>query len=45
MVGSGRIQEVFAIYQPENLLILSKRGLVPQLYSILGGHLHREQKN
>ena len=38
-------QEVFAICQSEEVLISSKRGLIPWLCDVLKRHLHKKQKN
>ena len=38
MVGAGATQEVLTICQTEEMLILSRRGLVPQLYGVLKRH-------
>ena len=39
------IKKVFAIYQPEKMLILSKKGWVSQLYGIIKRHMYGKQKN
>ena len=44
-MGAGETQEVLAICQPEKVLILSERGLVPWLCGVLEKHPHGEQKN
>ena len=44
-VGSRATQEVLAVCQPKEVLVLSGRDLVPRLYTILKKHPHGEQKN